>query len=106
MPQVTPGVTLRLTKNRRFPRTGVGQKSSAAELTGSGRFTGAPQGALSDARCATQMSMSVLGSPGNRGRVEAMYRLSPSGDWIGHPSWCRGVFSSLLVPGTLSAFTA
>jgi hypothetical protein len=52
------------------------------------------------------MSMSVLGSPGNRGRVEAMYRLSPSGDWIGHPSWCRGVFSSLLVPGTLSAFTA
>jgi hypothetical protein len=52
------------------------------------------------------MSMSVLGSPGKRGRVDAMYRLSPSGDWIGHPSWDRGVFSSLLVPGTLSAFTA
>jgi hypothetical protein len=29
------------------------------------------------------MSRSVLVSPAKRGRVVAMYRLSPSGDWIG-----------------------
>jgi len=33
-----------------------------------------------------------------------MYRLSPSGDWIGQPSF-NGVFKSELVPATDSAFT-
>src|SRR5215217_445614 len=104
-PQVRPGSTRRLTKNSPPPRIGVGQKSSAVELTGSPRFCGAPQGASLDSRRATQMSMSVLRSPSERGRVEAMYRLRPSGDWIGQPS-CTAVFSSLLVPNTLSALTA
>ena len=31
-----------LTKNSRFPRTGVGQKSSVAELTGAGSLSGLP----------------------------------------------------------------
>jgi hypothetical protein len=72
MPHVTPGVTRRLTKNRPPPRIGVGQKSSAVELTGEGRFTGAPQGASLDSRSATQMSMSVRVSPSNLGLVDAM----------------------------------
>src|SRR5215210_6677121 len=105
IPQVTPGVTRRLTKNSPPPRIGVGQKSSDIELTGSGRFSGAPQGASLDSLCATQMSMSVRGSPAERGLVEAMYRLSPSGDWIGQPS-CTAEFNSALVPRTLSASTA
>src|SRR5215210_5109672 len=105
IPQVTPGVTRRLTKNSPPPRIGVGQKSSDVELTGSGRFSGAPQGPSLDSLCATQRSMSVLRSPAKRGRVEAMYRLSPSGDCIGQPS-CTAVFNSADVPSTLSALTA
>ena len=41
-----PGSASRLTKNRPPLPTGVGQKSSAAELTGSPRFSGAPHDAL------------------------------------------------------------
>jgi hypothetical protein len=39
-----PGLASLLTKMSPPPRTGVGQKSSAAELTGAPRFSGAPQG--------------------------------------------------------------
>src|SRR5215216_2088981 len=105
IPHVTPGSTRLLTKNSPPPRIGVGQKSSAVELTGAPRFCGAPQGASFDSRSATQMSMSVLVSPSKRGRVDAMKRLSPSGAWIGQPSW-NAVFNSPLVPGTSSALTA
>src|SRR5215207_865000 len=105
MPQVTPGSTRRLTKNSPSPRIGVGQKSSAVELTGAPRFCGAPQGASVDSRSATQMSMSVRVSPSKRGRVDAMNRLRPSGAWIGQPSW-NAVFNSPLVPGKSSALTA
>src|SRR5215216_2354986 len=103
-PQLT-AVVLRLTKKSPFPRIGVGQKSSAVEFTGSPRFTGAPHGAPTLARLATQMSRSVLVSPAKRGRVVAMYRLSPSGDWIGQPSW-NVVFSSELLPAISSIFCA
>ena len=84
---------LRLTKNRPLPRTGVGQKSSAGELTGSPRFCGAPQGASVLGRRATQMSS----PPTPPGRLEAMYSLRSSGDWMGQPS-SDGVFSSALFP--------
>src|SRR5512133_3211182 len=100
-PQVTPTTTLRLTKNSPFPRTGVGQKSSAVELIGSGRFTGAPHGSLVLARVDTQMSR----PPMPPGRFEAMYRLSPSGDSIGQPSW-EGVFTSGSFPAISSIFWA
>src|SRR6266542_3774277 len=99
MPQL-PGSSL-LTKKRPFPRTGVGQKSSAVELTGSPRFCGAPQGALVPDRRATQMSS----PPTPSGRFEAMYRLRPSGDWIGQPS-IHSVFSSSLLPSISSIFCA
>jgi hypothetical protein len=89
IPHVTPAITLRLTKKRPFFFTGVGQKSSDAELTGSGRSTGAPQGSCSLARLDIQMSR----PPCPPGRFEAMYSLRPSGDWIGHPS-VDGVFRS------------
>jgi hypothetical protein len=52
-------------------------------------------------RRATQMSR----SPCPPGRVEAMYTLSPSGDWIGQPSMNR-VFSSELLPAISSSFWA
>ena len=71
IPHVTPGFTRRLTKKRRPPRVGVGQKSSNVEFTGSPRFSGAPQGASFESRWATQMSMSVRRSPRKRGRVDA-----------------------------------
>src|SRR5919202_1307106 len=100
-PHVTSGTTLRLTKKRPFPRTGVGQKSSDAELIGSGRFTGAPQESLALARVDTQMSR----PPFPPGRFEAMYRLSPSGDWIGQPSR-KGVFRSTWLPSISSTFCA
>src|SRR5215207_623609 len=90
-----------LTKNRPFPRTGVGQKSSTVELTGSPRFCGAPHGALVLDRRATQMSS----PPTPPGRFEAMYRLRPSGDWIGQPS-IDPVFSSSLLPPMSSMFWA
>ena len=80
---------------------GVGQKSSAAELTGSPRFSGAPKGASVLARWATQMSS----GPIPPGRFDAMYRLSPSGDWIGQPSR-DGVFSSELLAAISSTFWA
>jgi hypothetical protein len=73
-PQVTPATTFRLTKKSPFPRTGVGQKSSAAELMGGPRLTGAPNGASVLVRWATQMSR--LRTPGDDsmlpGRFEAM----------------------------------
>src|SRR5215203_3757081 len=96
-PQVTPSTTLLLTNRRPFPWIGVGQKSSDAELIGSGRFTGAPQGSPALARVAAQMSRPPLPP----GRFEAMYRLSPSGDWIGHPS-SEGVFRSGWFPAISS----
>jgi hypothetical protein len=70
-PQLS-AVARRLTKKRPFPRIGVGQKSSAVELTGSPGLTGAPHGAFLLGRWATQMSRSVLVSPSKRGRFEAM----------------------------------
>src|SRR4030095_516739 len=94
-------VTFRLTKNRLSPRTGVGQKSSAAELTGAPRFWGAPKGASVLLRWATQISS----PPSPPGRFEARYRLSPSGDWIGQPSRA-GVFRSGLLPAISSTFWA
>src|ERR671919_1070798 len=100
-PQVTPAIVLLLTNRRPSPWIGVGQKSSAAELIGSGRLTGAPQGSLALARVATQMSRPPLPP----GRLEAMYRLSPSGDWIGHPS-VNGVFRSGWFPAISSIFCA
>src|SRR5215212_7389309 len=105
MPHVTPGSTRRLTKNSPSPRIGVGQKSSAVELTGAPRFCGAPQGESFDSLSATQMSISVRVSPSKRGLVDAMNRFNPSGAWIGQPSW-NAVFNSPLVPGTSSALTA
>src|SRR5918994_6570279 len=91
----------RLTKKSPFLRTGVGQKSSEAELIGSGRFTGAPHGSLVLARVDTQMSSPPLPP----GRFEAMYRLSPSGDSIGQPS-SDGVFRSGWFPAISSIFCA
>jgi signal transduction histidine kinase len=89
----------RLTKNSPRLPTGVGQKSSAAEFTGSPRFVGAFQGTLVEARVATQMSS----PPIPPGRFEAMKRLRPSGDWIGHPS-TDGVFTSAWFPAISSIF--
>src|SRR6266511_4361728 len=96
-----PGRASRLTKNRPLPRTGVGQKSSAAELTGSPRLCGAPHGSAVLARRATQMSR----PPTPPGRFEARYRASPSGDWIGQPSTAV-VFSSELLSPISSIFWA
>ena len=104
MPQLS-AVVLRLTNKSLPPPIGVGQKSSAVELTGAPALTGAPHGAPTLARRATQMSRSVLVSPAKRGRFDAMYRLSPSGDWIGQPSR-NGVFSSGLFPPISSIFAA
>ena len=50
-------------RRARRARIGVGQKSSAVELTGEATFCGAPKGACLFLRCATQMSRSVLVSP-------------------------------------------
>src|SRR5918994_1319306 len=100
IPQLPDSASL-LTKNRPPPRTGVGQKSSAAELTGSPRFCGGPQGAFVLSRRATQTSS----RPRPPGRFEAMYRLRPSGDRIGQPSR-NGVFSSQLLPPIWSIFSA
>src|ERR671919_617654 len=99
-PQLS-AVVLRLTKNRPSPRTGVGQKSSAAELIGSPRFSGAPKGASELIRRATQISS----PPYPPGRFDAMYRLSPSGAWIGQPS-SDGVFNSELLAAISSIFWA
>src|ERR1700752_4085843 len=96
-----PGSGSRLTKKRPFFPTGVGQKSSAGEFTGSPRFCGAPQGAVELAREAIQMSSPPLPP----GRLEATYRLKPSGDWIGHPSR-DGVLSSELLALIVSIFCA
>src|ERR1700752_1370314 len=96
-----PASASRLTKNRPPFPTGVGQKSAAVELTGSPRFCGAPHGALVLARVAIQMSS----PPFPPGRFEAMYRLRPSGDWIGQPS-SDGVLSSELFPPVSSIFCA
>src|SRR5918995_3216899 len=100
-PQVTPSIVLRLTNRRPSAWIGVGQKSSDAELIGSGRFTGAPHGSPALARVATQMSRPPLPP----GRFEAMYRLNASGDWIGHPS-SAGVLTSALFPFISSSFCA
>src|SRR5918996_599744 len=100
-PQVTPSIVLLLTNRRPFPWIGVGQKSSESELIGSGRFTGALHGARALARVDTQMSRPPLPP----GRFEAMYRLRPSGDWIGHPS-VNGVFRSGWFPAISSIFCA
>ena len=59
-PQVTPAITLRLTKYSPCFPTGVGQKSSEAELIGSGRLTAAPQGLSLLSRVAIQMSSPPL----------------------------------------------
>src|ERR671910_3442727 len=99
-PQLS-AVVLRLTKNRPSARTGVGQKSSAAELIGSPRFSGAPKGASELIRRATQISS----PPYPPGRFDAMYRLSPSGAWIGQPSR-DGVFNSVLFAAISSIFWA
>src|SRR5215208_6613145 len=88
IPQVTPAIVLRLTKNSPFPRTGVGQKSSAAELIGSGRLEAGPQGLLVDSLVTTQMSR----APFPPGRFDAMYMLRPSGEEMGQPS-CWGVLT-------------
>src|SRR5919106_5825162 len=100
-PQVTPSIVLLLTNRRPSPLIGVGQKSSESELIDSGRLTGAPHVSLAFARVATQMSRPPLPP----GRLEAMYRLSPSGDWIGHPSR-DAVFRSGWFPGISSIFCA
>src|ERR671919_264572 len=81
-PQVTPAIVLLLTNRRPSPWIGVGQKSSDSELIGSGRLTGAPHGSLVLARVASQMSRPPLPP----GRLEAMYRLSPSGTGRGPPA--------------------
>src|SRR5919106_843068 len=99
-PQVTPAVVLRLTKKSPSPRTGVGQKSSAALLIGSGRLEAAPHGSLVDSLVTTQMSS----KPFPPGRFDAMYMLRPSGDSIGHPS-CWGVLTPSGVAGS-STITA
>src|SRR6185437_9544311 len=89
------------TKKSPFPRTGVGQNSSALVFSlapgASFRLTGSPQDSTLLPRCATQRS-----SPALPARFEAMYRLSPSGDWIGQPS-CAGVFTPTASTGSTSA---
>jgi hypothetical protein len=96
IPQVTPAIVRRLTKKSPFPRTGVGQKSSAAELIGSGRLEAGPQGSLVDSLVTTQMSS----SPFPPGRFDAMYMLRPSGEEMGQPS-CWGV----LTPSGVAEFS-
>jgi hypothetical protein len=98
IPQL-PGSASLLTKYSPSPPTGVGQKSSAAEFTGSPRFTGALHGSLVLVREDTQMSI----PPSPPGRFDAIYRLRPSGDWIGQPSR-NSVFSSVLLPPISSIF--
>src|SRR5687768_9332284 len=100
-PQVTSATILLLTNRRPSPWIGVGQKSSAAELIGSGRLTGTPSGPLALVRVATQMSS----PPFPPGRFVAMYTLNPSGDWIGQPS-SDDVFRSAWLPPTSSIFCA
>src|SRR5215207_9083953 len=100
-PHVTPSTTLLLTKKRPFPPTGVGQKSSDAELIGSGRFTGAGHGSFVLARVDTQRSS----PPCPPGRFDARYRLRPSRDAIGHPS-VDAVFRSTSFPAISSIFCA
>src|SRR5436190_8724255 len=99
-PPQAPAPPRSLTNRSRLPRRELGQKSFALEYTGAPRFCGGPQRASRLSRCATQMSL----PPRPPGRLDAMYRLSPSGDWIGQPS-LNCVFSSELVPATDSAFT-
>src|SRR5512134_3111648 len=96
-----PGSDSRLTKNRPFLPTGVGQKSSEVDLTGSPRLTAAPQGAEVLARVETHMSS----PPFPPGRFEARYMLRPSGDWIGQPS-CAAVLISAWLPPNVSIFCA
>jgi hypothetical protein len=63
----------RLLTNRSFPpRSGVGQKSFAAELMGAGSFSGAPNGSSTLARVATQMFRSGALSSTLSGRLDAM----------------------------------
>ena len=95
-----PRSTRRLTNSSRPPRSGVGQKSSAAELIGAGRFSGAPNGLSTLSRCATQMSSPPLPP----GRLDAMNRLRPSGERIGQPS-SDGVLIRSLLPATSSTLT-
>src|SRR4051794_1155915 len=100
-PQETAAITPRLTKKSPFFPTGVGQKSSEAELIGSGRLTAAPHGLSLSGRVAIQMSSPPLPP----GRLVAMYSARPSGDWIGQPSWL-GVFRSASFPLISSIFWA
>src|SRR5688572_6881727 len=87
-----------LTKNRRLAVSGVGQKSAAAELTGAGRWTAGPQGAVTLARRNDQMSLGSVSPPTAPGRVDAMYSSSPLGVSIGQPSAC-----ALLMPTSRTA---
>src|SRR5918995_6265951 len=96
IPQVTPATVLRLTKKSPLPRTGVGQKSSAAELIGSGKLEAGPQGSLVDSLVTTQMSSKPF-PPG--WRFDAMYMLRPSGEAMGQPS-CWGVLTPSGVVGS------
>src|ERR687897_1105084 len=97
-----PPATARLLTNRSLSAwSGVGQKSSDPELIGSGRFSGAPHGSPVLALVDTQMSRPPLPPR----RFEAWYRLSPSGDWIGHPSR-DAVFRSAWFPPMSSIFCA
>src|SRR5262249_13866620 len=74
---------------------------------GEPRLIGAPKGSSVLSRYATQMSR--LRTPGDDSmlpwRFEAMYRLSPSGDWMGQPS-SAVVFMSALLPAISSTFCA
>src|SRR5829696_8918142 len=100
-PQETSATTRRLTKRSPSAWSGVGQKSSEAELIGPGKFSGEPHGSLFLALVDTQMSRPPLPPA----RFEAWYRLSPSGDWIGHPSR-DAVFRSAWLPPMSSIFCA
>src|SRR4029079_3372424 len=94
----------RLLTNRSFPpRSGVGQKSFAAELMGAGSFSGAPNGSPTLSRVATQMFRSGVLSPALSGVLYAMWSWRLSGDRIGHPS-SEVVLSSELLPAISSTF--
>src|ERR671910_2701993 len=85
------------TKKSPFPRTGVGQNSSAlvfrSDPGASFRLTGLPH--WSPSRWPTHRSSAPAPPP----RVDAIYRLPPSGDSIGHPSEA-GVFTPTASTGS------
>src|SRR5262245_27609990 len=99
------GPGLALTNRKPWPsRMGEGQKSSYAVLIGSPTLVGSPHGSSGLSRRETQMSR--LGCPLaatiDPGRFEARYRVRPSREAEGHPSF-HSVLKAGSAPGEASS---